>query len=706
MRKIISSILFGICPILSWGQDSLKTTILQELIFSASRTEQPVAEVPRSASIISREALEKSMYLSVGELLQSQEGIYVVGATQTPGSNQSAFLRGANSNQYVVMVDGVRITDPSSPNGAIDLSEISVANVERIEIIRGSHTSVYGGAAIGGVINIITRNQQATGFNGYAALRGGSLSQDSYSVNAQADLNYSFKKGAYVNASIWQQHVSGLDATIKQPEAGFTTADKDGFSKIDASLKAGVHRNKLDAFVSYKKTNQQADIDAGAFDDDENYTLDFDRDLINYQAQYKLASKWSVLLNGSWSESVRVSLNDSSLVNENGDTDRSYFKGNYTGRLFTQEVQGNYNSEKMEVVFGGGVFYEKMFFDTYYFSKAFGLYESITNYDTINSRTHTFYEFAKATYYFNQLSVTGGLRFSQHSMFGSAGTFEFSPAYTILNNIVYVSVSSGYNAPSLYQLFDPTQGWGTVVTRGNNKLEAEKSLSLEAGLKHSFQNGSHVTLSAFQTSVNNSIEYIYLWNGETPVDELGYADHKGDTYVNLAQQLVRGVDLNAQINIVKKLSTQGNISLMKGEVTSNPDDVDQSIAQGNHIQLYNTGAFLSEEVTNKNLVRRPQVMVNWLVTYKPMERLSLQAGYRFTGSRYDNAYDYSLGPYGALNQVEIANYHLFDFNAQWKWTDNLLTTLKVENITDRAFQEIQGFQTRGRSIYLGLVATW
>jgi outer membrane cobalamin receptor len=99
-------------------------------------------------------------------------------------------------------------------------------------------------------------------------------------------------------------------------------------------------------------------------------------------------------------------------------------------------------------------------------------------------------------------------------------------------------------------------------------------------------------------------------------------------------------------------------------------------------------------------------MINWLLTYKPIERLSLQAGYRFTGSRYDNAYDYSLGPYGALNQVEIANYHLFDFNAQWKLTNHLLTTLKVENITDRAFQEIQGFQTRGRSVYLGIVATW
>src|SRR5690349_23689637 len=94
------------------GQDSLKTTSLNEVVVSATRLEQSLIETPRSVSVINREAIQKSVYNSVGELLGNVPGICVVGANQTPGTNQGLFMRGAGSNQSVVMIDGVRITDP------------------------------------------------------------------------------------------------------------------------------------------------------------------------------------------------------------------------------------------------------------------------------------------------------------------------------------------------------------------------------------------------------------------------------------------------------------------------------------------------------------------------------------------------------------------------------------------------------------------
>ncbi|HET7180577.1 MAG TPA: TonB-dependent receptor plug domain-containing protein, partial [Chryseosolibacter sp.] len=158
MRKIYTLSLLSmlIISVTAPAQDSTKVTMLRAVAISATRTEQPLIEIPRSVTVITSDVIEKSAYSSLGDLLNAETGLYVVGAGQTPGTNQNIFMRGASSNQLAVLVDGVRVTDPSSPNSAIDLSEISLTNVDRVEIIRGSHSTMYGGAAIGGVINIIT----------------------------------------------------------------------------------------------------------------------------------------------------------------------------------------------------------------------------------------------------------------------------------------------------------------------------------------------------------------------------------------------------------------------------------------------------------------------------------------------------------------------------------------------------------------------
>ena len=124
---------------LAMGQDSLKTTTLREVVVTATRSQESLIEIPRSVSVIGEEAIRSGIYQSLGDLLKTQSGLYVVGAGQTPGTNQNLFMRGANGNQVAVLIDGVRVTDPSTPNSAIDLSEISLANVERIEVIRGAH---------------------------------------------------------------------------------------------------------------------------------------------------------------------------------------------------------------------------------------------------------------------------------------------------------------------------------------------------------------------------------------------------------------------------------------------------------------------------------------------------------------------------------------------------------------------------------------
>src|SRR5690554_5800130 len=103
MRKIyVLNLLVVFIATTVEAQDSAKTTMLKEVVVSASRTEQRVIDAPRSISVIGERTISTSVYQSVGELLNAQSGMFVTGANQTPGTNQALFMRGANSNQVAV----------------------------------------------------------------------------------------------------------------------------------------------------------------------------------------------------------------------------------------------------------------------------------------------------------------------------------------------------------------------------------------------------------------------------------------------------------------------------------------------------------------------------------------------------------------------------------------------------------------------------
>jgi len=707
MRKIFPVLLlYLVAPGLAGAQDSTRTTMLDEVVVSASRTAQPIIEIPRSVTVIHEKDLRNSMYQSLGDLLNAQSGLFVIGANQTPGTNQNIFMRGANSNQVAVLIDGVRITDPSSPNAAIDLSEISLTNIERIEVIRGSHSTIFGGSAVGGVINLITKKSVATGLHGDASWQGGSLGDKAWLSTENVSINYGLANGLYVNGAAFRQDASGLDASEKRKDQPSFTNDQDDFEKLDLALKAGFRDDAWDSYLSFRKSDQYTEIDNGAYLDDDNSYLEFDRKLFQYYVARKLNSSLRVSLVGSLSDSERFFENDSSKVNETS-WDKSYVKGSYTGKLQTHEVQMNYQRDNFRGLLGGGLYYEKMFFQSYFFYNDPSFpFESVVNYDSLNPKSTTRYVFAQAGYKFGNFDLSAGARLSRHTLAGNFVTFEANPSYTVGEMLVYGSVSTGFNAPSLYQLFDPSRSFTAYTTRGNRRLLPEESLSLEIGVKKEFSSGSFLTLSAYQTRVKNAIEYIYLWNGDTPQDELTYADDLGDTYINVGEQLVKGVEAQTFVRLSKRLSLQANVSLLKAQIKMDADDVDHEQTGGHHVQLYNLGMFLSDDFEQDDVVRRPSVTAYSKLSFQVVDPLTVQAIYRYAGDRYDAGYDGSLGPYGALARMEVDGYHLVDLAANWNATKAFSVGLKVENILDEQYREVVGFHTRGRSVYLKLAVRW
>lgn len=692
----------------AFGQDSLRTLPIQEVVVTATRTEQAALATPRSVTVISSREIESSIYSNVAELLSRTAGMYIVGTGQTPGANQNIFLRGANSNHVNILIDGVRINDPSSPNSALDLSELSLLNVERIEVVRGSHGPMYGTSGIGGVINIITKKNQSPGLHGFADVQGGTFGQKTGSLKSQLFGNYTFRSGLYANVAVQHNRVNGLNATVDTVGPGsFKTSDRDNFRKTDALAKVGFRNALWDAGISYKKINQKADIDQGAFNDDDNSTLQLTRNLVSYNASFSPSSYWQFSLLGGWTGMTRNVQDDSSVVDFAGNYDRTYSEGNYQGKSFTNEVQGLYKNKHFQVLLGTGHYDEQAAFRTYFYSNGlYGPLELITDYDSLSLKSST-------KYVFSQVRVEGGMlaaaltplqlsmstRLSRHSQFGNNWTLEVNPSWNVSeNNLLYASYATGFNAPSLYQLYDPTIG--------NMGLNAETSASYEVGWKGLLRKNMLLQLSVFQTTVRNSIDYVYLWKAGKSIEELNFQDYLGDTYINVAQQRNRGVEINLQTNILQKIVLKGNLGFVEGNFTYRPEDVEAEKIGAGYVQVYNNGAFLNQKVKDTILTRRPRYTASLDLAYAPMQTLTVGGNLRRVGSRSDVFYDAQLGPFGALSRQSIDSYILTDLYARYTFNSSLAVALRTENIFNERYHEIYGYQTRGRGAYLKVTFNW
>jgi len=226
------------------------------VVVSATRMAQPLSDVLSSVSVITRQEIEKSPAQSLVDLLQGEPGIEY-GRNGGPGSQTSIFLRGQASNDLVVLVDGVRTQ--TDGGGFLTMTDMPLAQIERIEILRGNAGALYGEAAVGGVINIYTRQQKgepsAYGFASYG-------SKNTAEINAgfggvQSDYKFDVNAG--------RKDSKGFSA-MDPAQSARVNPDRDGYSseymaakldkRIDADLNIGFRFRTHTSDVDYDaKTN-------------------------------------------------------------------------------------------------------------------------------------------------------------------------------------------------------------------------------------------------------------------------------------------------------------------------------------------------------------------------------------------------------------------------------------------------------------------
>lgn len=689
--------------------DTAKVYTLDEVIISASRIEENPSMVGRNVTVISREDIEKSLAFNIADLLAEQESIHMIGNNQTPGSLQQGFIRNSNSRHSVIMVDGVRISDPSTVNNSADLSELSLAGVERIEIVRGSHSTLYGSSAIGGVINIITKKKGAEGFNLDFTTDQSLFNRQSWSTRNNMMVNMTSPGGFYADAGFSHQYSNGMDATIDTVNApnSYNPQDRDEFRKLDLIGKVGYKTDKSDIFISYRNENQSNEVDQGAFNDDDNAKVDFYRDLFSYGASYSFNNKLEVGYEGAYSDLGRDFVNDSSRINAAGDFDGTYVETNAEGTLWENALTTTLRTDHLKSILGVESSVQTMSSRNYVFSRSsFGVFEQVTDLDSLNLKESINSAFIHSEINggvigrsMEPFSLVLGTRYSHHNKFGGHLTYEVNPKLRLSNSsLVYVALTTGYNAPSLYQLNSPEQGFGAFTNRGNPNLEPEKSVSYELGWKQEFGDFMNLNISLFRTVVSDVIEYVYLWEGNSAINNLTANEYLGDTYLNISRQEINGFEMGLDIRPASNLEFSGNLSLTDATLFFSPEDINQSYTGGNHVQIFESGAFVNESQEIDGLTRRPQVSSTLKVTYRPLTKLRVMATTQFIGSRDDVFYSAGLGPFGAQDRGRVAGYNITDLTVGYRLTKNLSLTAKVSNLFDTDYIEINGFQTRGRGV--------
>jgi len=627
-------------------QDSSRD--LNEVIISANKFPNKTSLTGKVVVVITRDQLDKSGGKDLSQVLTEQAGIYINGANSNPGKDKSVYVRGAKVDHSLITIDGVPVYDPSGIGSNFDIRLLSIDNIERIEILKGSQSTLYGSDAIAGVINIITRKEskKPVGVSGM-------LSYGSYNtIHANTALSGKSDKIDY-NLSYTYYKTTGINEATDTITSAHET-DKDGYNENNLYAAMGFHpvsTATIRPYIRYSRLNGK--IDQGAFIDE----LDYDYSSENFQAGLKNEfaigkAKLNVLYNYNSTKREYV---DDSVRSTNGFA--TYSKGNYKGHELFAEAYIVYPFKK-NITLTGGVDFRNSNTDQSYSSFSFfGPFKSELGKDSLKQSQFAVYAAAvvNTTKGFN--AELGG-RFNHHSEYGSNFVFNFNPSYLWEERWkFFVNISSAYKTPTLYQLYSEY---------GNKALDPEKAIGVEGGVQF-FANKNRAT--ARITYFNRSVKDVIFFY----TDPNTYQSF----YINQDKQNDHGIELETTIALCKTASLKLFYTWTDGNITTN-----------------NNG----KDTTYFNLIRRPKNTLGLSLGGNINKRLYASTNVNAVGKRTDITYD------AFFNQVEVKldSYILWGAYAQYSFLKNKLRVFAdLHNITGTKYTEAYGFNTPGFNASVG-----
>lgn len=548
------------------------------VVVTATRTEEPIGQIGQSISVIDTQTITRRQSDVVTDLLRNVPGV-VVTRNGGIGTTTAVHIRGAESEQTVALIDGVKLNDPSAPGGGFNFGDLLVGNIARIEVLRGSPSVLWGSQAIGGVINLITREPT-----------------EDLAANVRAEYGWRSTRAVVGNVS---RKIGPVSASVGA--SGFRTegisafseqrggTERDGYRNFGANAKFNIAvTDNISVDLRGWYSNGRAEVDGfppPTFDLADTPEYSRTRELVSYAA-----------LNASTFEGRlqnRVAVAYTNIERESIDPDgfvTQTFDG--SGRNTRIEYQGTLQvSEALRATFGAES--ERSRFTTISFGgpPTHGEARIDSAYLQLIARPVT------------GLTATAGIRHDHHDEFGDKTTAAASAAWTpnAGRTVLRASVSEGFKAPTLYQL---------QSEYGNRLLRPESGRTWDAGVTQRLLGDAlEISATAFRRDSRDLIAFVSC----VPPFEGICTDRPFGTYDNVARARAEGVELSALLKPIEGLSVEASFTHL--------DTEDRSAASPAY---------------GKQLVRRPSETFSTFADYR--WPIGLETGLTFThvGHAFDD----------------------------------------------------------------------
>lgn len=489
--------------------DSLSINDLEEVVITATRSERNRQDIPMPVKVLSQEVISNTGLRRADELLNEQTGITTI-------TDQSGFqgiqMQGINSEYIMILIDNVPVVGRQSGN--LDLSRLALGNIERIEIIKGPSSSLYGSEALGGVINIITQKPSDSELSLGVDAAFGSFETSDFNLSAKQEL-HKFSYSAFLN----RLSSGGFDL-----DESLTGNTVDPFENYTFSSNLSYEFSEdLKTAINYRLFYQDIEISGESEEWDTNLTS------ITHH-------KWSSRLNADYElYFTQYQANQLEFDPSNNDI---LFDSDFNQRLFRPEVRLTFNiGSNQEFIGGLGSNFE--FLDRNLFENEVSFYSQYIY------AQHSFSPLQK-------LDVILGGRFDIHSEYDSQFSPKASAIYKLNDHLsIKSSVGSGFKAPDFRQLYldftNSAVGYTVIGNRveeavirrlqNNNQLlsltldpadlgqplDAESSTGINLGLSYQ-KNKFDFSLNAFRNDIQNMIDTRIIARKTNGQNVFGYVN--------------------------------------------------------------------------------------------------------------------------------------------------------------------------------------
>ena len=636
-KNLITTAMLFALPTIAFANENTKNELAPIVVYSAYATPVNQDQTASSVTVLTEKDFAARNATYVSDVLKTVPSL-AVSASGGRGTLTNVFLRGADANHTAVIIDGVKV-NPVSGYG-FDFGGLALSNIERIEVLRGEQSALWGSDAMGGVIYITTKKGLEKGktFNvDYDFGTGSHRTVDGSLTLSGSNNNF------YYALHGDSHHTKGISALSKD-HFNYTAQDGTAVSSGGASERDKFHRDNTSLRFGYDDNQKGFDF----LTSHSSQTANFDNSATDEKGHYTRTRDTLFKLSGFLGNVDELLKHKVGVSHIKTDSDTVGYASAYDAKKLNANYQLDVNFDREGSITQGLSFltdYQKTDFNSSYFNNAGNkklIEKSVAaEYRLLHDADHS-------------LNVSG--RYTDSSEYENSWTGRIAGAYRLHNNVkAHASIGSAIQNPTITEYY----GYNARYI-GNPNLQPEKSVGGDVGFLFETDDHRHsVDITYFTRNVKNAIS-------SEVINSVTYAS--------------RAVNLDGK-------------SKVKGlEVAYNGKITDVLTAYVNYTYTQ------TRDSKGIELARRPKHLANTGLAYQITEKLGTDVNLSYTGKRMDTYYS----PSYSTHKVKLPSYTLANVGVNYKVAESLTVYANLNNVFNKKYENVLGYGQEGRHVYVGL----